>query len=279
MSNTALDRFFIKDKVCVITGGGGLMADSHARAALSGGGVVVLLDVSEEKLKNEKIRLQQSFDASKIEIFKADITDRWQLEGIRDELISKYRHIDILINNAANNPKVESSSNNMAAIRYDNFPLEIWQDDIAVGLTGAFLCTQVFGKQMADQKTGVILNISSDLGIIAPDQRIYWKEGIPEYMQTVKPVTYSVIKHGLIGLTKYTSTYWAKDGVRCNALCPGGIENGQDEEFITKLTNLIPMGRMATKEEYQSAVLYLISDASAYMTGSTVIVDGGRTCW
>ena len=167
----------------------------------------------------------------------------------------------------------------MDAIRFDNLPMEIWQDDIAVGLTGAFLCTQVFGKQMEKQKSGVILNISSDLGIIAPDQRIYRKDGLPEEKQSVKPVTYSVIKHGLIGLTKYTATYWAKDGIRCNALCPAGIENGQDEEFISKLTNLVPMGRMAAKDEYQSTVLYLISDASAYMTGATVIVDGGRTCW
>lgn len=275
----ALERFKIIDKVCVITGGGGLMADSHARAVLSGGGVAVLLDVSEEKLIAEKTRLQQAFKSPQIEIYKADITDKGQLDRVCDDLVDKYGHIDVLINNAANNPKVEGDAANMDAIRFDNLPLDIWQDDIAVGLTGAFLCTQVFGRQMEKQKSGVILNISSDLGIIAPDQRIYRKEGLLEDKQTVKPVTYSVIKHGLIGLTKYTATYWAKNGIRCNALAPAGIENGQDEEFISKLTNLIPMGRMATKEEYQSTVLYLISDASAYMTGTTVVVDGGRTCW
>lgn len=275
----ALERFKITDKVCIITGGGGLMADSHARAVLSGGGVVCLLDISEDKLTYEKKRLQEAFVKPQIETYQADITDRNQLEKVAEDIINKYNHIDVLINNAANNPKVESKSSNMDAIRFDNLPMDIWQDDIAVGLTGAFLCTQVFGAQMARQKSGVILNISSDLGIIAPDQRIYRKEGIAEEKQTVKPVTYSVIKHGLIGLTKYTATYWAKEGVRCNAICPAGIENGQDEEFITKLTNLVPMGRMATKDEYQSTVLYMISDASAYMTGSTVIIDGGRTCW
>ena len=275
----ALDKFKITDKVCVITGGGGLMADSHARAVLSGGGVVSLLDISEEKLAIEKKRLLNDYDKSKIETYKVDITERTQLEKVCQDLVNKYGHIDILINNAANNPKVESGSSNMDAIRFDNLPMDIWQDDIAVGLTGAFLCTQVFGCQMALQRSGVILNISSDLGVIAPDQRIYRKDGLDEAKQIVKPVTYSVIKHGLIGLTKYTATYWAKDGVRCNAIAPAGIENGQDEEFVTKLTNLVPMGRMATKDEYQSTVLYMISDASAYMTGATVIVDGGRTCW
>lgn len=274
-----LEKFMIKDKVCIITGGGGLMADSHAKAVLSAGGTVALIDINEENLLSEKERLEKSFDQPVIETYVADITDRKSLELIREDLTKKYNHIDILINNAANNPKVEGNSSNMDAIRFDNFPLSIWNDDIAVGLTGALLCSQVFGKQMEAQKKGVILNISSDLGIIAPDQRIYRKKGTPDEKQTVKPVTYSVIKHGLIGLTKYIATYWAKDGIRCNAICPAGIENGQDQEFITKLTNLIPMGRMATKDEYQCTVLYMISEASAYMTGTTVIVDGGRTCW
>jgi len=125
----------------------------------------------------------------------------------------------------------------------------------------------------------VILNISSDLGVIAPDQRIYRKEGLKEKEQAVKPVTYSVVKHGLIGLTKYLATYWAKQGVRVNAICPGGVFNQQDEEFVKNLVNLIPMGRMADQDEYKAVILFLISDASSYMTGSTVVIDGGRTCW
>ena len=129
------------------------------------------------------------------------------------------------------------------------------------------------------ERGGVILNISSDLGVIAPDQRIYRKEGLKDDEQTVKPITYSVIKHGLIGMTKYLATYYAEKGVRANAVCPGGVFNGQDSEFLSKLTNLIPLGRMADADEYKSTVLYMLSDASSYMTGSTVIVDGGRTCW
>lgn len=282
MDNCLLGKFCLIDKVCVITGGGGLMADSHARAVLSGGGVPCLVDISAEKLRAEKTCLLESDKDARIETLVADITDRPQLERIRDELVGKFGHIDILINNAANNPKVEKTgkeSKNMGATRFDSLPLDVWNSDIAVGLTGAFLCAQVFGEIMEKQRSGVILNISSDLGIIAPDQRIYRRDGIPDEQQTIKPVTYSVIKHGLIGLTKYLATYWADKGIRCNALCPAGIENGQDEEFINKLTNLIPMGRMARKDEYQATVLYLISDASAYMTGTTLVIDGGRTCW
>ena len=276
---TAMDKFTIPGRIVIITGGAGLMGYNHAEAVFSGGGIPVLLDISEDALSFAKQRLTEKFPDGEVVTYRTDITDRVALEAVRGELLKKYGHIDALINNAANNPKMEGNAKNMGAITFENFPLSMWAADIAVGLTGSLLCAQVFGAQMSKQKSGAILNISSDLGVIAPDQRIYRKEGLREEEQTVKPVTYSVIKHGLIGLTKYLATYWAEKGVRCNALCPAGIENGQDAGFIQKLTNLVPMGRMASKDEYQSTVLYMISDASAYMTGATVIVDGGRTCW
>ena len=278
-TRTAMDKFTIPGRIVIITGGAGLMGYNHAEAVLSGGGIPVLLDILEDALTFAKGRLLEKFPEGEIVTYRTDITDRGALEKVCSELVKQFGHIDALINNAANNPKMEGNAKNMGAITFENFPLSMWGADIAVGLTGSLLCSQVFGAQMAKQNSGVILNISSDLGVIAPDQRIYRKPGLRDEDQTVKPVTYSVIKHGLIGLTKYVATYWAEKGVRCNALCPAGIENGQDEGFIRKLTNLVPMGRMATKDEYQSTVLYMISDASAYMTGATVIVDGGRTCW
>jgi NAD(P)-dependent dehydrogenase (short-subunit alcohol dehydrogenase family) len=128
-------------------------------------------------------------------------------------------------------------------------------------------------------RRGVILNIASDLAVIAPDQRIYRQPGLPEHLQPAKPVTYSVVKSGLVGLTRYLATYWADSGVRANAISPGGIYTGQPEAFVQKLTSLIPMGRMANADEYQGAVLFLVSDASAYMTGQNLICDGGRTAW
>ncbi len=274
-----LDKFKISGKTCIITGGAGLLGRQHAMAVLEGGGIPILLDISDNALKSAGSQLAGLYPDSKVEFYKADITNEEELIKIRENLLGKYEHIDILINNAANNPKVEAQSANLGTIRFDNFPMKIWEDDIAVGLTGAFLCAKVFGKAMEDNERGVILNISSDLGIIAPDQRIYRKDGVADKDQTVKPVTYSVIKHGLIGLTRYLATYWADKGIRVNAICPAGVENGQDPEFVNKLTNLVPMGRMANVDEYQCTVLYMISDASSYMTGSTVIIDGGRTCW
>jgi len=142
------------------------------------------------------------------------------------------------------------------------------------------LSSQVFGAEMAkDGKGGVILNIASDLSVISPDQRLYKRTGMLENMQPVKPVTYSVIKAGLAGLTRYLATYWAEQGVRANALSPGGVFNGQGVEFVQRLSALIPLGRMAKRDEYRSAVQFLCSDASSYLNGQNVVMDGGRSVW
>lgn len=276
----AIEKFYIKNKVVIITGGAGLLGRKHVEAVTEGKGIPVLIDISESALASVKDSMIDQYGMEcRLECYAADITKHAEVKQIATDLMKKYGHIDVLINNAANNPKVEGNAANMKAIQFENFPIQMWMDDMAVGLTGAFICSQIFGGAMAKQGKGVILNISSDLGIIAPDQRIYRKEGLEDDEQTVKPVTYSVIKHGLIGLTKYLATYYAEKGVRANALCPAGVFNGQNGEFLNKLTNLIPMGRMADVEEYKSTILYMISDASSYMTGSTVVVDGGRTCW
>lgn len=274
-----MSKFEISDRVIIITGGAGFLGRKHAEAILDGGGIPVLIDISQESLERVKEKLLREYPEGVIEIYRADIKDRNAMEQLAEEICQKYSHIDGLINNAANNPKVEGNAKNMKNIRFEDFPIDMWMDDISVGLTGALVCTQVFGSIMARQNKGVILNISSDLGIIAPDQRIYRKDDLKEDEQMVKPVTYSVIKHGILGLTKYVATYWAQKGVRANSLCPAGVFNNQNEDFLSKLSNLIPMGRMADSDEYKGTILYLVSDASSYMTGATVIVDGGRTCW
>lgn len=273
------EQFGIDNQVCIITGGAGLLGRRHTESVLEGGGIPVLLDISESVLTATKKQFEQQYPGRTIEIFETDITDPQSLVKVRDELLKKYRHIDVLINNAANNPKMEGHAKNMGAIRFHNLPTEIWNEDISVGLTGAFLCAQVFGKVMEDNRNGVVLNISSDYGIISPDQRIYRKDGVSEEEQLVKPISYSVVKHGIIGMTKYLATYWAKKGIRVNTLCPASLYNGQDEVFVSKISELIPMGRMSRPEEYTATILYLISAASSYMTGATVILDGGRTIW
>ena len=279
MKKNYMDQFSLKDKVCIITGGGGLIGMKHAEAVMEGEGIPVLLDIADAGMQRVKNTLMEEYGEGTVETFVADITDRESLIEIRDILLDKYGHIDALINNAANNPKVEGGSKNLAATKFPEFPVDIWNADLAVGLTGAMLCAQVFGGVMEKQERGVIINISSDYGLISPDQRVYRKEGVPEDEQIIKPVSYSVVKHGIIGLTKYLATYWAKKGIRVNTLCPASLANGQDEEFVKKLSNLIPMGRMSDPDEYVGTVLYMLSDASSYMTGATVVLDGGRTSW
>ena len=275
-----IDRFSVKGKVCIVTGGGGLLGWKHAEAILEGDGIPALIDVVQSGLdKVEKVLKNDYGRDTEIRTFVADITKRDALEKVRDILLNDYGHIDVLINNAANNPKVEGGSKNLGAIQFVNFPVEIWNRDIEVGLTGAMICAQVFGEVMERQCSGVVINISSDYGLIAPDQRVYRKDGLPDAQQIIKPVSYSVVKHGIIGLTKYLAVYWASKGIRVNTLCPASLYNGQDKEFVNKLSQLIPLGRLSDPDEYVCTMLYLISDAATYMTGATVVVDGGRTSW
>ena len=271
--------FDLTGRVAIITGGAGMLGLRHAEAIAEMGGIPVLLDLQVERCQEAEGHIRQIFGGEALGI-QADITVKEQIQKAVETAMSRYGRIDVLINNAAHNPKVErSGSAGGPWFRLEHFPLEVWNQDIAVGLTGAFLCSQIVGAEMARRGKGVILNIASDLGLIAPDQRIYRQPGLPDEQQPVKPVTYSVIKHGLIGLTRYLATYWADRGVRVNALSPGGVYTGQDEAFVQRLTNLIPLGRMAHKDEYKAAVVFLVSDASSYMTGANLVIDGGRTTW
>ena len=267
--------FDLSGRVAIITGGAGLLGYQHGAILASAGANVVLLDLA---AANPDLRARQLTDQHGSEALgiATDITNEASLEDARAQILERFGRIDILINNAANNPKVEDD--NMAWSRLENFPLDVWDADISVGLTGAFLCSRIFGAEMARCKSGVILNIASDLAVIAPDQRLYRVDGLPDDQQPVKPVTYSVVKTGLLGLTRYLATYWSGVNIRVNAISPGGVFNGQPEVFLSRLNQLIPMGRMARRDEYQGAILFLCSDASSYMTGTNLVIDGGRSC-
>ena len=276
--NRAHSLFDLTGRVAVITGGAGLLGYFHGAILAAAGAHVVLLDLAGA---NPSLRADQLQSAHGPECLglAADITSESSLIAARDRILAHFNRIDILINNAANNPKVEAdpAGEPKQWSRLENFPLEVWNADIAVGLTGAFLCSRIFGAEMVKRNAGVIVNVASDLGVIAPDQRLYRKDGLPDDQQPVKPVTYSVVKTALIGLTRYLSTYWTAHNIRVNAISPGGVFTSQPEEFTAKLHQLIPLGRMAHKDEYQGAILFLCSDASSYMTGQNLIVDGGRT--
>lgn len=275
-----LDKFDLSGRTALITGAAGLLGAEHAAALLACGARVVLTDISEAALQATRDRLASEFDQRCILVRRMDVTEPTDVAHVAQGLSESGLRIDVLINNAAIDPKVKAGDGLVESSRLEQFPLAQWNMQIAVGLTGAFLCSQVFGAAMAaDGRGGVILNIASDLSVFSPDQRLYRKANLPEALQPVKPVTYSVIKAGLVGLTRYLSTYWPNQGVRSNALSPGGVFNGQGDEFVQRLSSLIPLGRMAGRDEYRSAVQFLCSDASAYMNGQNIVMDGGRSVW
>jgi len=276
----AFEKFNLTGKTALITGSAGLLGIEHAAALLESGADVVLTDISQAALSSARDTLVLNFDPTKITLKAMDVSQLEAIRTIADQLLIDNINIDILVNNAAIDPKVKGDQGVLETSRLENFPLDQWNLQLAVGLTGAFLCSQVFGTAMVKAGNGgVILNIASDLSVFSPDQRLYRKDGVSDDMQPVKPVTYSVIKAGLVGLTRYLATYWAEQGVRCNALSPGGVYNGQGEAFIQRLSSLIPLGRMANKDEYRAAVQFLCSDASAYMNGQNIVMDGGRSTW
>jgi NAD(P)-dependent dehydrogenase (short-subunit alcohol dehydrogenase family) len=270
-------HFDLTNRVAVITGGGGLLGPRHAAAIASRGGTPVLVDLRLESAEQsaEAIAAKYGLPACALGV---DISQPDAVQGLLAEVISRYGRVDILVNNAANNPKVEAPGEK-AWSKVENFPLSQWNADIAVGLTGSFLCCQVIGAEMARKGKGTIVNVASYLGILAPEPRLYRKPGVPDDEQPVKPISYTVVKSAILGLTRYLAAYWGERGVRVNALTPGGVYDGQDEEFVKKLCQRIPMGRMAEPDELQGAIIFLVSDASNYMTGANVVVDGGRVCW
>ena len=267
--------FDLNNKFVLITGSAGLLGPKHVEVILEYNGIPIITDINKEKLNKLDIELKYKYPKKEYYIEYLDITNS---ENIKI-LLDKY-NIDILINNAAQNPIVTDTGLSSKINRFEDMNFQNWLTGCNVSINGTFLITQAVVKQMIEKKVkGVILNIASDLAVIAPDQRIYKKENESFLNQDVKPIYYSVVKHALIGFTKYLSTYLAPYNIRVNSLSPSGIYNNHPDDFVKKISNLIPLKRMANINEYKGAVIFSISEASSYMTGNNLIIDGGRTIW
>lgn len=266
-------KFNLRKQYSLITGASGLLGEQHAIALLEINSNIILTDINYKKLVIQKKKLEKLFTNSKILIYKMDVTKEKSIIRVIRYLTIKKIKLKVLINNAAIDSKVKKNQTMTNSANFEKMCINEWNRHINVGLLGATLCSKFFGNMIAKNKSGgVILNVASDLSVIAPNHNIY-KKG------TYKPVMYSIIKHGLIGLTKYLSTYWNHKNIRCNAISPGSVENNQSKHFITRIKKLIPLNRLAKKDEYKSSIQFLCSDASAYMTGQNLIIDGGRTVW
>ena len=270
----------VKQNCALITGAAGLLGEEHAIALLEIRKNVILTDINLHRLKILKNKLNKKFNNNKIYSYKMDVSKEKSIIATWNYFKKKNILIDVLINNAAIDPKFNKKNNSAKNSRFEHFSSKKWEKECAVGLTGSLLCSKIFGNEIIKKKTsGIILNIASDLSVMSPNQNVYKNKNFKNSNQSVKPISYSVIKHGVIGLTKYLSTYWAGENIRCNALSPGSVLNLQSENLVRRLKNLIPMARLANKNEYRSAVKFLCTDDSSYMTGQNVIIDGGRSVW
>jgi len=274
-----LSKYSLIGKNVIVTGGAGLLGEEHSRAVLESGANLIITDIDKIKLDALTNNLLNEYSESNITSYTLDVSEERNIIEVSNKILETQGAVDVLINNAAIDPKVKTDSSLLESSRLENFLIEDWDMQIKVGLTGAFLCSKIFGSQMAKAKGGVILNIASDLSVIAPNQSLYSDAKLPQDNQPVKPVTYSVIKSGLVGLTRYLSTYWTDKNIRCNSLSPGGVFNNQNKNFVEHVSKLIPMGRMANKDEYRGAIQFLCSDASSYMNGQNIVIDGGRSIW
>lgn len=264
--------FDLSNKTAIVTGALGLIGKEHCKALSEAGANVVVADL-DEKLCAE---FAKTLSTKSIGL-SIDVTNPGSLKQCRNKVLEEFGHIDILVNNAAINDMFENPKAASEQSKFENYPLELWQKSVDVNLTGVFLCSQIFGSQMAKQKSGSIINIASTYGITAPDQSLYKKEDGSQSFY--KPPAYSATKGAVIMFTRYLAAYWGKDGVRVNTLSPGGVENSQDDYFIQKYSAKTPLGRMAKPDDYKGALVFLASNASSYMTGANLIVDGGWTCW
>jgi len=259
--------FDLSDRVIIITGAAGNLGSKYAEGLSQAGANLVLADLDYARCKKLGKQLESKYSVKTLAV-KLDLTNKISIKNMVSKSMKEFSKIDVLINNAA-----YQGNQKTRKIKFEDFPLNEWNKAVSVNLTGIFLTCQEVGKIMVKQKNGNIINISSTYGLVAPDQRIYGVSG------QNAAAFYSATKAAIINLTRYLASYWNRTGIRVNSLSPGGVENSQEANFIKNYSEKTILGRMAQKDEYIGSIIFLSSDASSYMTGSNLIVDGGWTAW
>jgi NAD(P)-dependent dehydrogenase (short-subunit alcohol dehydrogenase family) len=267
-----MELFSLKNKTAIVTGSLGLLGKQHCIALAEAGANVVVCDLNE----NECINFAESLPTESKGIY-LNVTDKKSILDACKEVMVKFGQVDILVNNAAINDMFENPVSALEQSKFENYPLLCWEKSFKVNVTGVFLCSQVFGQVMMEKNSGSIINISSTYGIVAPNQNLYLDQNGHQIFY--KPPAYSATKGAVISFTRYLAAYWGNSGIRVNTLSPGGVENSQDEFFIKNYSSRTPVGRMAKPMDYKGALIFLASDASSYMTGANLVVDGGFTIW
>jgi NAD(P)-dependent dehydrogenase (short-subunit alcohol dehydrogenase family) len=282
-----MSDFSLAGRVAVVTGAAGLLGRRHCRALAAAGANVVATDLDAAAC-DEVARGLAALETAGAQPERpdggaphlgvaADITSPQAVAALGDAVLERFGRLDVLVNNAALNEKVESPRGAAEVLRFENFPLGLWEDSLRVNVTGTFLCCQRLGAEMARRGAGSIVNVASTYALVAPDQSLYRQ---PDGTQTFfKSAAYPTTKGAVLALTRFLAAYWGHRGVRVNALSPGGVENGQDAGFVARYSARTPLGRMADPGDYEGALVFLASDASRYMTGANLVVDGGWTAW
>lgn len=264
--------FSLEGKTAVVTGGAGLIGVKQCKALSDFGATVVVCDLDLEKTEQIAFELNNHSFATTL-----DVTREESVIRVKNTVLSKTKSIDILVNNAAINDIFSNNSSILEQSMFENYSFELWEKSLKVNLTGTFLCCKIFGSEMAKQKKGSIINVASTYGIVGPDQSIYKNENGEQMF--FKSPSYPAGKGAIVNFTRYLAAYWGNKGIRVNTLSPGGVENGQDSYFIKNYSQKTMLGRMAKPEDYIGAIVFLASDASLYVTGTNLIVDGGWTAW